>query len=209
MKRGSWSKTAQWPWSSPGGECGGSGQSLLWDGSLSPVAAPEGHMWYVHQGLRCEPAWVQSNPLPCGKVSTGSCSAALMVLTSGSRATSFALMLPDLRLVRCLYGMPKSLCCCVTEYNCTFILPFRYAMHIPSFFTLFLVFLVVFFLSCKLWLAGDQISASCFLQTLGDINNYWKTKTDKGLISRGQEINSKRVEFGSRPGLLSCWVMED
>lgn len=43
------------------------------------------------------------------------------------------------------------------------------------------------------------------LETLIDVER----QTDKGLISRGQEINSKRVEFGSRPGLPSCWVRED
>lgn len=76
------------------------------DVSLSPVAAPEGHARYMHLRLLCEPALVQSNPLPWGRVCAGFYSSAtLMVLTSG--VTSFALMLPDLRIARRLYSTPK------------------------------------------------------------------------------------------------------
>lgn len=127
------------------------------------------------------------------------------------------LMLPDFRTMRHLWGRTKSGTVnlhSVVSLNLIALSFFSFdtqCRSLLSSFTLFLslIFVLVFFFVCKLCLAGDEISVSCLLQTVGVINKCWQTKTDQGLISRGQEINSKSIESGSRPDLPSCCAMED
>lgn len=92
----------------------------------------------------------------------------------------FAMMLPGFRTMRHLCSWPKSATVnlhSVVSLNLIALLFFSFDTWCTFLYPLLeSYFYVFFFFVDKLCLAGDEISVSCLLQTVGAINKCWQTK---------------------------------